>query len=84
MIRFASTTFTVLVLVSTLGAGNSFAATNSGASKGAAAKDVLAACDRIADSGGHCNYGVDKNGNIAGCSDHACFICFNSDKRCFG
>lgn len=84
MIRFAKIAFSTVVLLSALAAGPALANPKSSAAKGADAKDVLAACDRIAEGGGKCNYGMDSGGNISGCSEHACFVCFHSDKKCFG
>lgn len=84
MTRFATLTLSAALLVSAILVVPAFATDKAGAAKGAAAKDVLAACDRIADAGGKCSYGMDSGGNISGCSEHACFVCFHSDKKCFG
>jgi hypothetical protein len=41
---------------------------------------VIKACDNTAG----CNYSTDKNGNIAGCSGHACFFCDGKTRQCDG
>ncbi len=71
--RSATLSFAIAATMAVLAFGKPASAAPIGA--------VVKACDRTAG----CNYNVNnKNGDLSGCSKHACFYCPNDGKRqCF-
>lgn len=84
MTRLALFALAIIALSSVISTDAAFAAAKKTSNNtGPTVDRVLAACDAIVKRGGNCGYTVNSGGNISGCSDHACFVCFQ-DRSCLG
>ena len=69
---------TILAGTATLLLAETISAPAHAASKGASTKKVLGACSRTAG----CQWSIDPDGNVSGCSPHACFTCNGTTGTC--